>query len=161
VIGFSSGEAACGHCPLSFLCLLGKPLVVDKKVGDTYLGEDYLFHKKRVQFNDLNVRYCPRCFCVHFQIGHERYLCGILRTGVMTPGYEKGQGPVYHAVGGRHRRRTQTSGCNKANRLAHPLTFEAGVKLLDKETGEVRGCLRDTSTYDCFDEFRSILTEVY
>lgn len=161
MIGFLSGEGACGYCPLSFLCLLGKPLVIDKKVGDTFLGEDHLFHKKKVQFNDLQVKYCPRCFCVHFQIGNERYLCGILRTGSMTPGYEKGQGPVYHAIGGKHRHGTRTTGCANAGRKNYPLSHEERAWAQDKRTGQVITCFYDESLYDCFDEFKKLLTEVH
>jgi hypothetical protein len=163
VIGFRSGEGACGHCPLSFLCLLGKPLIIDKPAGDTYLGEDFRYHKKRVQFNDLCVTYCPRCFCVHFEIKHERYLCGILRTGLMHRGtVEPGRPAIEAAMGGNRRGAVRlTSGCAHTENRPHPLSFEAGVKLIDKKTGQVRACFRDESRYDCFDEFKKMLTEVY
>lgn len=167
MIGFRSGEAACGYCPLSFLCLRGKPLVFDKRIGDTYLGDDYLFHKKKIQFNEFKVQYCPRCFCVHFSIRNERYLCGILRTGIMTPGHANGQGPVYAAVGGMHRRGTQTSGCMHKS-ACHPLSF-AGVPrqklaiLSEKDDApwvDEDGNVVETDDYDCFDEFAKVLTEV-
>ena len=161
MIGFRSGEAACGYCPLSFLCLRGKPLVFDKKVGDTYLGDDYLFHKKRVQFNEFQAQYCPRCFCIHFAIKNERYLCGLIRTGMMTPGYEKGQGPVYEAIGGRHRQRTQATGCSRSEKKTHPFGVQGRVLVIDPKTLQPRCAFHDESLYDCFDEFAKVLDAIH
>lgn len=182
--GFRSGEAACGHCPMSLRCWRGKSLFVEKNAGtiqiETLNGP---VTKDKRHTNVYSVAYCPRCFCVHFCIGSQRYLCGLLRRGITAPpGYKNRMDPVYHAVGGKFRQGTQTSGCGRdargQRRKEWPGGFldevERGLRQMPvmgrdgvgREVHEVEwldseGNLVEFEDWDCFDEFAKMLTEIF
>lgn len=143
-------EAACGSCPLSLLCLLNKPLVVNKT-------RDHNYMRKKGIPNIHRIRVCSRCLCVFFEHEHTTFICGMIRHGQHT-GTHPGRNAVMDALVKERRgyreshRVTWTKGCQggkgRRARLPHPLQ--------EKRPQHIH----ETDPYDCFDQLADHITEV-
>jgi len=109
IIGLKT-DAACGHCPLSLLCMTGHALIVNKRSSAGL---------PTVRRNIYHVRVCQRCHCVYFSHDNQTYLCGRLRHAVHRPDEKPGLDAVHAACYGHHHRNVcqgsmpRTKACSK------------------------------------------------